>query len=854
MASISSKTDGPSIADPEAYDYHTLPDWDHDFIDEDDITAFTQALTSPENTSADASPARSPHSPVPHASALRKRSTFITALNDWRPVYQRVRRRKRAPPGPQGMRRGKDETREGFVYTLLKWPLLFWILVWMSWLWIAYLYTRFYIWSYEHWFTWRGKRQRLRKQLRNSKTYEEWVTAAKELDTYLGNDKWKTEDQYAYYNGDTIRKVRDQLRRLRQEAESEEKGGSQSQSGSTDSEDQTATERPVDELRGLMEACIKNNFCGFENPRLYSETYYGTKNIIQSFVDEVDASLSFLSSTKQLRSETKHMIFKYMQINFGRTALCLSGGATFAYYHFGVAKALLDADLLPQVITGTSGGALVAAMLATRTDAELKRLLVPALAYRITACHEGTWEWIRRWARSGARFDSVDWARRCQWFTYGSLTFREAYERTGRILNVSCVPSDPHSPTILANYITSPDCVIWSAVIASAAVPGILNPVVLMKKNAAGRLEPYSFGHKWKDGSLRTDIPLKALNLHFNVRFPIVSQVNPHVNLFFFSSRGSVGRPVTHRRGRGWRGGFLGSATEQFLKLDLQKWLKVLRHLELFPRWMGQDWSNLWLQRFEGVVTIHPRSNVMDFYYILSDPTMDRLTNMIHKGQLATFPKLLFLSNRAKIERQIEEGRRNLHIQDPNHDLSSDDEFTSTRRRSKIAEEFGIEPAEPHKSGPHPSPYGRFDELKPQAPTRRTAALRRAEDKRPVSMFELGLRPEPTSPAAPSPRPPKEPASGGGLSWLYGGGHQRQGSRRSFGSGHSRRSSIITEIHRQSRVFLDDDDDQVGRNEAEAEGVTSADDEVYETGEEGLTSSSVVSSFDGSFEGSDEEA
>ena len=32
-------------------------------------------------------------------------------------------------------------------------------------------------------------------------------------------------------------------------------------------------------------------------------------------------------------------------------------------------------------------------------------------------------------------------------FCRGSTTFREAYERTGRILNVSCVPSDPHSPT-----------------------------------------------------------------------------------------------------------------------------------------------------------------------------------------------------------------------------------------------------------------------------------------------------------------------------------------------------------------------------------------------------------------------
>jgi hypothetical protein len=195
-------------------------------------------------------------------------------------------------------------------------------------------------------------------------------------------------------------------------------------------------------------------------------------------------------------------------------------------------------------------------------------------------------------------------------------------------------------------------------VIASAAVPGILNPVVLMMKQRDGTLAPYSFGHKWKDGSLRTDIPLKALNLHFNVNFSIVSQVNPHINLFFFSSRGSVGQPVTHRRGRGWRGGFLGSATEQYLKLDLTKWLKVLRHLELLPRPLGQDWSEIWLQQFSGTITIWPRSIISDFWHILSDPDPPRLARMLHVGQQSAFPKLKFIANRLKIERKIDAGRK----------------------------------------------------------------------------------------------------------------------------------------------------------------------------------------------------
>jgi len=376
----------------------------------------------------------------------------------------------------------------------------------------------------------------------------------------------------------------------------------------------------------------------------------------------VERSIKFLIDTKQLSKEEKRIMFKGICANYGRTALCLSGGATFAYYHFGLVKALLEEDYLPDIITGTSGGALVAALVATRTNDELKQLLVPSLAHRITACHESMDVWLRRWWTTGARFDSVEWARACSWFTRGSMTFREAYERTGRILNVSCVPADPHSPTILCNYLTSPDCVIWSAVLASAAVPGILNPVVLMMKTRAGQLIPYSFGHKWKDGSLRTDIPLKALNLHFNVNFTIVSQVNPHVNLFFFSSRGSVGSPVTHRRGRGWRGGYLGSAMEQYIKLDLTKWLRVLRQLELLPRWLGQDWSMLWLQTFGGTVTIWPKCVVSDFWRILSDPDAGTLARMMHEGQQSAYPTMRFVGNRLRVERLVEKGRRESRI------------------------------------------------------------------------------------------------------------------------------------------------------------------------------------------------
>ena len=79
----------------------------------------------------------------------------------------------------------------------------------------------------------------------------------------------------------------------------------------------------------------------------------------------------------------------------------------------------------------------VGAICCTRTDAELRELLKPSLADRITACSEPFTVWAKRAWRTGARFDTVEWARKASFFTMGSMTFKEAYERTGRIFNVS---------------------------------------------------------------------------------------------------------------------------------------------------------------------------------------------------------------------------------------------------------------------------------------------------------------------------------------------------------------------------------------------------------------------------------
>jgi len=55
----------------------------------------------------------------------------------------------------------------------------------------------------------------------------------------------------------------------------------------------------VEDLRGVLEACVKANFgksllsCtrsdpsgGIESPQLYSQTYFGTKRLVEEYVDE----------------------------------------------------------------------------------------------------------------------------------------------------------------------------------------------------------------------------------------------------------------------------------------------------------------------------------------------------------------------------------------------------------------------------------------------------------------------------------------------------------------------------------------------------------------------------------------
>lgn len=291
---------------PEAFDPSGLPDIDRQFVPAEHLAAFAQALSAPDPTptsddasqsstrastehglvginytrsgsavSVDTEGLQSPEPAAPPNGA--QSSMFITAQNDWAPVNEKIKlggrhKRKKISIG----RRTIDETREGYVYGLLKWPFLFSVILWILGLSAAYLVTRFYIYLYEHYIAWTGKRERLRRAMRSSSNYRQWVRAAKEMDAYLGNEAWKEENEYTYYDSKTVRQVYEQIRKHRKAAEMEEEGQPTGNGGKD----------TIERLKAITEACVKNNFVGVENPRLYSQTYYGTKNLAQHFIDE----------------------------------------------------------------------------------------------------------------------------------------------------------------------------------------------------------------------------------------------------------------------------------------------------------------------------------------------------------------------------------------------------------------------------------------------------------------------------------------------------------------------------------------------------------------------------------------
>lgn len=355
-----------------------------------------------------------------------------------------------------------------------------------------------------------------------------------------------------------------------------------------------------------------------------------------------------LQEKLQFFNETKH--------SFGRSALLLSGGASVGMYHFGVAKALHTHALLPRIISGASAGSIVCGVLGTRTDRELEEIWDPDFQWEKNFdLNFFGGKNIKRFIQRGgqALYSSEFFARNLR-KNMGDYTFLEAFDRTGRIINITVSSmSGSNSYPMLLNYLTTPNVLIWSAVLASAAVPGIFEPQMLMARNQHGEVVSYlAEGLKWQDGTMQSDLPMTRLAELFNVNHFIVSQVNPHA--ICLTSGSSTGAPKILYH------------TVEFLKRELKQYLLSLTQFCLgasgryLGRPVGASAVSLLTQEYEGDITIFNGRGMAEVPDMLMNGTEEQMRRYTKKAELVTWAKLPQVENACMIEFVMDEIVRDL--------------------------------------------------------------------------------------------------------------------------------------------------------------------------------------------------
>ncbi|ORZ31495.1 acyl transferase/acyl hydrolase/lysophospholipase [Catenaria anguillulae PL171] len=451
-------------------------------------------------------------------------------------------------------------------------------------------------------------------------SYEQWSAAAAMLDIHDGNEQWKRDPQSPLYDWSLIQ---DRLTAMR--------------------EARDAGDLP--RLILLLRTSLSRNLGNMGNPMLYGACHIGTKHLIEEYMREAVRCLNLICDATELPNATRMEFFLNVRQAFGRTALLLSGGATLALNHIGVVKALWETRLLPRIISGASGGSIIASLVCTHTEEDFERLLNPAytrLDFFDDPSENGILHIINRVFKHGVLFD-VDTLIKTVQDMFGDITFLEAYNRTRRILNITVSSSTVYEMPRLLNYITAPNVYIWSAVAASCSVPYVFKPAPLLAKDRSGKPVQWNpSGHRWIDGSVESDLPMQKLAELFNVNHFVVSQVNPHVVPFI---------------PKGLSKGMFRSACESVLNFSRNEFnlrCNQLRELGLLPEVLYRAQSIV-SQKYMGDITIIPEVQVSDFVNILTNPTPKSMLESTLKGERATWPKISIMQNHLHIEMALDE-------------------------------------------------------------------------------------------------------------------------------------------------------------------------------------------------------
>jgi TAG lipase/steryl ester hydrolase/phospholipase A2/LPA acyltransferase len=459
------------------------------------------------------------------------------------------------------------------------------------------------------------------KQLTTAQTYAEWVEAAQMHDQISGKADWKEEEESSLYDYQIIRTRLDGLRKCR--ANGDDRG-----------------------LLFILNEGIHGNLGGMGNAALHTVAKFGTKALINEYIDEIASALQYLGKldNPDITFEEILDFFHRASHCFGRTALMLSGGAALGNFHLGVIKSLVEENLMPRVVSGASAGSVFAAMVGTNKRDKLKEFF--KVENLLTASKQEANVFKRLWDNGYQKIDRDGVVEIINNFV-ADLTFKEAYELTHQHINITVSPAEQHQKPRLLNNITSPNVLVRSAVLASAAVPGVFPPVTLMAKGKDGEVKPYLPLRKWIDGSFSDDLPAKRLARLYGVNHYIVSLTNPFALPF--------ATDPAHR-------GDLRHMAARLLKVGMREYATILgnlnrRFMKGFPRiesMLGLYYSVL-SQSYTGDINIIYQFYLKDPRRLLTLLTPEEMMEMIRHGERATWPKIEAIRSCTKIGRILED-------------------------------------------------------------------------------------------------------------------------------------------------------------------------------------------------------
>ncbi|AJT72011.1 Tgl5p [Saccharomyces cerevisiae YJM195] len=472
----------------------------------------------------------------------------------------------------------------------------------------------------------------LSSQKKHAISYDQWNDIASRLDDLTGLSEWKTIDESSLYNYKLLQDLTIRMRHLR-------------------------TTHDYHRLLYLIRTKWVRNLGNMNNVNLYRHSHTGTKQIIHDYLKESQAVLTALIHQSNMNDHYLLGILQQTRRNIGRTALVLSGGSTFGLFHIGVLAALFESDLMPKVISGSSAGAIVASIFCVHTTQEIPSLLTNVLNMEFNifnddnskSPNENLLIKISRFCQNGTWFNNQPLINTMLSFL-GNLTFREAYNKTGKILNITVSPASIYEQPKLLNNLTAPNVLIWSAVCASCSLPGVFPSTPLFEKDPhTGKIKEWGATNlhlsnmKFMDGSVDNDMPISRLSEMFNVDHIIACQVNIHVfPLLKFSNTcvgGEIEKEITAR--------FRNQVTKifKFFSDETIHFLDILKELEFHPYLMTKL-KHIFLQQYSGNVTILPDlSMVGQFHEVLKNPSQLFLLHQTTLGARATWPKISMIQN-----------------------------------------------------------------------------------------------------------------------------------------------------------------------------------------------------------------